>query len=119
VPDPQDPATFARSKLDWSEIEKPDHREMLDFHRRLIALRKEHPALSDPWLDHVEVSHGDHFLSVRRGSYLVLANLADHRQRIAVDGRPCSVLLTTEPGVTLMPNGVDLPAMSAAVITYR
>ena len=31
VPDPQDPATFARSKLDWSELFQPRHRGMLDF----------------------------------------------------------------------------------------
>ena len=31
VPDPQDPATFERSKLDWSERGKPGHAEILDL----------------------------------------------------------------------------------------
>lgn len=48
VPDPQDPQTFARSRLDWAELDKPEHREMLDFYRRLIALRRSRPDLSDP-----------------------------------------------------------------------
>src|SRR5205085_8410784 len=37
VPDPQDQAPFEKSKLDWAEIEKPNHAQLLDWHRRLIA----------------------------------------------------------------------------------
>jgi maltooligosyltrehalose trehalohydrolase len=40
LPDPQDAATFERSKLDWAETAKPCHAEMLDWYRALIALRK-------------------------------------------------------------------------------
>jgi maltooligosyltrehalose trehalohydrolase len=39
--DPTDEATFALARLDWSEIDKPQHRAWLDFYRALIALRKE------------------------------------------------------------------------------
>ncbi len=48
VPDPQDPETFERSKLDWSELTRTDHARVLDFYRSLIALRKAEPALHDP-----------------------------------------------------------------------
>ena len=50
VPDPQDPQTFERSKLQWPEIsaqwavasgQKNPHQEMLEWYRRLIALRRE------------------------------------------------------------------------------
>ena len=41
VPDPQDPATFARSKLDWAELDGKPHAEMLELYRRLIALRRQ------------------------------------------------------------------------------
>ncbi|MGH7664682.1 MAG: malto-oligosyltrehalose trehalohydrolase, partial [Gemmatimonadaceae bacterium] len=40
VPDPQDAATFLRSKLDWAETNEGVHAELLDWHRKLIALRK-------------------------------------------------------------------------------
>jgi len=43
VPDPQDPATFTRSKLDWSELERERHRRLLAFFRRLIELRRDIP----------------------------------------------------------------------------
>ena len=41
VPDPQDPATFQRSKLDWSELATGRHARLLDVYRRLAALRRD------------------------------------------------------------------------------
>lgn len=116
VPDPQDRQTFLRSRLDWAELDKPEHREMYDFHRRLIALRKRRPDLSDPRLGHVEVRHGDQFLLMRRGECLVVANLAGKPQRINLPGVVRSVLLATESGVTVMRDGLELPAESAAIV---
>ena len=40
VPDPQDPATFERSRLDWSKVK--DENPMLRWYRELIRLRKKH-----------------------------------------------------------------------------
>ncbi|WBB81182.1 malto-oligosyltrehalose trehalohydrolase [Micromonospora sp. WMMD882] len=116
VPDPQDPQTFVRSRLDWAELDKPEHREMLDFHRRLIALRKSRADLSDPRLDRVDVRHGDRFLMVRRGECLVVANLADRPQRISLPAVVRHVLLATAAGVTVQRDGVELPPESAAVV---
>ena len=48
VPDPNDPATFERSKLDWSETEQGDHRRLLQLYRALARLRREQPELTDP-----------------------------------------------------------------------
>jgi len=45
VPDPQDPGTFAASRLDWSRREQPGHAGVLAYYRRLLALRGAHPAL--------------------------------------------------------------------------
>jgi maltooligosyltrehalose trehalohydrolase len=41
VPDPQDPATFERSKLRWEEIAEPPHRDLLDWYREFIRLRRQ------------------------------------------------------------------------------
>ena len=40
VPDPEDPATFERSKLTWAE--GPQNREMLEWYRRLLELRRQY-----------------------------------------------------------------------------
>ena len=39
VPDPEDRATFERSRLDWSELQREPHRELLAWYRDLIARR--------------------------------------------------------------------------------
>jgi maltooligosyltrehalose trehalohydrolase len=41
VPDPQSPATFSRSKLDWAELEKPPHHGVHALYRDLLARRRE------------------------------------------------------------------------------
>ncbi|WP_431884575.1 malto-oligosyltrehalose trehalohydrolase [Micromonospora wenchangensis] len=116
VPDPQDPQTFLRSRLDWAELDKPEHREMYGFYRRLIALRKSRADLSDPRLHRMQVRHGDQFLVVRRGECLVVANLAGRRQRVTLPGVARRVLLTTGEGVTVMRDRVELPAETAAIV---
>jgi maltooligosyltrehalose trehalohydrolase len=69
VPDPQDPATYAASKLDWSEPESPRGRRLLGVYRALAALRRSLPALTDPDLaaTTVEVDEEERWLVVRRG----------------------------------------------------
>jgi maltooligosyltrehalose trehalohydrolase len=41
VPNPQEPGTFTRSKLDWSELPRPPHAEIFEWYRQLISLRRE------------------------------------------------------------------------------
>ena len=41
IPDPNAPATFARSKLDWDSLEDTAHYDCLLFYQRLLALRHE------------------------------------------------------------------------------
>jgi hypothetical protein len=48
----------------------------------------------------------------------VAANLARYPQRINVRGTLRTVLFATEPGVVLVHDSAELPAQSAAVISY-
>ncbi|MET0766656.1 MAG: malto-oligosyltrehalose trehalohydrolase [Aeromicrobium sp.] len=79
VPDPMDVATFERSKLDWSEATEGEHAELLDLHRSLIALRREHPELSDPSLENfsVEVADDDSWIVMHRGPFQVRVDFSD------------------------------------------
>jgi malto-oligosyltrehalose trehalohydrolase len=40
IPDPNAPATFERSKLDWDSLLLADHGDWLEFYRRLLTLRR-------------------------------------------------------------------------------
>ena len=48
VPDPQDPATYERSQLDWSELDSDRGRRMLAVYRDLARLRREHAGADRP-----------------------------------------------------------------------
>jgi maltooligosyltrehalose trehalohydrolase len=45
VPDPGDPATFVRSRLNHTLAGAPRHRELHQYYRRWLALRRSHAAL--------------------------------------------------------------------------
>lgn len=45
VPDPEDPATFERSKLTWAD--NPENRDMLAWYRKLLQLRKQYVLVSE------------------------------------------------------------------------
>lgn len=46
VPDPQDEATFLRSKLSWQLRDEDSHRTLLEFYTELLRLRRTLPALA-------------------------------------------------------------------------
>ena len=47
IPDPQDESTFARSKLQWEEIEEGPHAGVLRLYQALLRLRSQHAAMKD------------------------------------------------------------------------
>ncbi len=40
IPEPNDPATFERCKLDWNCLDEPQHQASLKYYRHLLALRR-------------------------------------------------------------------------------
>lgn len=131
VPDPQDPETFLRSKLDWSEPAEADgpHARLLDLHRRLISLRRARPELTDPSFAHTTAWADDTAKRFRmeRGApdapdrVVVLANLGLTPWEASFDA-PADVLLTTGPVLAdAVPEDgtLALPAESAAVLLVR
>ncbi|HEX7022784.1 MAG TPA: malto-oligosyltrehalose trehalohydrolase [Trueperaceae bacterium] len=71
VPDPQDPATFWRSKLDWSEPDVGEHACTLALYRDLLRLRRE---LSGEVKARSPVPGG---LALQRGRHLLLVTLRE------------------------------------------
>jgi maltooligosyltrehalose trehalohydrolase len=76
VPDPQDPATFARSHLDWDETAEPEHARLLELYRALARLRREHAEFTDPRFNRVTARYdeGERWLRLGRGSAEILVN---------------------------------------------
>jgi maltooligosyltrehalose trehalohydrolase len=120
VPDPQDAATFELSRLDWAELTKEAHADLLEWHRRLIALRRARPELTDGRLDRVRCRYdaAARWLVLYREGIAVVCNLADSRQAIPVAGAPDSVLLASEPGFVYRPGELEVGPESATIVTF-
>jgi maltooligosyltrehalose trehalohydrolase len=88
IPDPQDPATFKRSKLNWDEIDDGQHGHLRQIYRQLIALRHNEPDLTDPWLDHMRVDYDEdaQWIVMHRGSLAIACNLGVEAVDIPVTG---------------------------------
>ncbi|MBK9169585.1 MAG: malto-oligosyltrehalose trehalohydrolase [Bryobacterales bacterium] len=111
VPDPQDEETFRRSKLNWEEIDRDPHRELLAWHRELIALRKSLPSLAPA---RVSFDEGVRWLSMERAPLTVAVNLGARRQKVPVPQQ--ALKMASDPGVQVSGGAVDLPPDSVAVM---
>ena len=120
IPDPQAVETFECSKLNWSESDTEPHSGLLAWHRRLIQLRREIPALSDGCVEEVRVSFDEtaKWLVVNRGPVVIACNLNQVTQRVPADIDPASrLLLTSTDKVQLSQDTVELPSDSVAILS--
>ncbi|MGH7318946.1 MAG: malto-oligosyltrehalose trehalohydrolase [Candidatus Rokuibacteriota bacterium] len=65
-PDPQDPATFALSRLDHTRRLRPPHAHVFAWYQALLRLRRTHPALSEPERDRTVVTRVERALILHR-----------------------------------------------------
>jgi len=114
IPDPQDPETFTRSKLDWGEVTEGEHARLLEAYRQLIALRHNEPDFADPWLDHLRVEYDEdaRWIILHRGSLAVVCNLGDSAVSVPVTGEV--VLAWDDPSADGA--GTVMPGHSFAVL---
>jgi maltooligosyltrehalose trehalohydrolase len=117
VPDPQDPETFRRSKLDWSEAEGGRHETVLAAYRELTRLRRTIPELTDPAFASVrcEVDEESRVVTLHRGDLLVAVNFADAPATVAV-GPDRRLLFGTPAGPALDGPDLHLPPHAGALV---
>jgi maltooligosyltrehalose trehalohydrolase len=121
VPDPQAPETFQRSKLRWQELVHPPHAEILEWHRRLIRLRRAEPALSDGRLErvHTRWDEAARWFVLERGPISVACNLAPQPQPVPLRPGNHATLLSAPPGLTAVDGVVALPPDGVAVLKRK
>lgn len=107
IPDPQDPATFQRSKLDWDEAGTGEHARLLQLYRDLIALRRTEPDFADPWLTHlrIEFDEADRWVVMHRGAFAVACNLGEQPVAVPVTGEPVLSSATPQVGESTLLQG--------------
>jgi len=116
VPDPQDEQTFLRSKLRWEEVSREPHSGMLDWYRRLIALRRSTASLSDGSMrdTHVRFDERAKWLAVRRGGVELICNLGQDRQAIPATVSSKNVL-ASDTEYQIRPSLIELPPDSVVI----
>jgi len=108
VPDPQDPATFERSKL--TRVGGEDVRAL---YRKLIALRRALPrGGEEPEIDFDETARR---LRVRRGPFVIACNF-DHHEETTVPLQSAGEIVLATHTARMADGGVVLPALSGALI---
>ncbi|MCD4536587.1 malto-oligosyltrehalose trehalohydrolase [Nocardioides sp. cx-169] len=114
VPDPQDPETFRRSKLDWSQLDHGRHARILDVYRRLAALRRALPELTDPSFlrTSCRADEDARTFLMERGAVTVAVNLSEEPR--VLDVRDGEILFTTESGAELVDGRLTLPGHAGA-----
>ena len=117
VPDPQDAATYERSHLRWDEIEREPHRDMLEWYRALLALRRAVPSLSDGDLRNVHLAfdEGERWLTMTRGEITLALNLSDNEREVTVPGG-LELKLASRPDTRYSNGHLNLPPDSMAVL---
>jgi maltooligosyltrehalose trehalohydrolase len=119
VPDPQDPATYVPLRLDWREPACEPHASLIEWHRRLIRLRRQTPALVDGRMDQVRVRFDEdgHWFVLERGLVTVACNLAAHAQTVPLTKeRSTRILLASEAEIAVNPAGVIVPSEALVIL---
>jgi len=117
VPDPQDPETHLRSVLDWDERDRAGNREVLEWTRSLLRLRKGEPDFRDGDMARVRWSHSDGWLVMARGRFRVCVNLGSRDCLVPIPHVPGpSTMLTSSDRVRWEDGGMALPPGGVGVV---
>ena len=106
IPDPQDPATFERSKL----TRERDPR-LAELYAQLIVERRRLPPGD---ADAIEFDEELRWLRMQRGPFEILCNFADEPRRVPCEGT--SVQLSTHEPPQPLNGFAELPPLSGALV---
>jgi maltooligosyltrehalose trehalohydrolase len=118
IPDPEDVETFRRSKLNWDEIHEGMHEEMLEWYRRLIALRRGSASLNngDPGQTKVQFDEERRWLVMERGAVTVVCNLGGERM-IFENPKRISLVMASRSDVKRTRSAVMVPPDTLAILS--
>ena len=108
IPNPQEPATFERSRLDWREIEQPFHADLLRWHRELIRIRRVKLAAGGPARRaEVRFDAAEGWLTHEHQGVLTVCNFATRRQRVPLPAGTWELALCSQMPAVQWTNDVD------------
>jgi maltooligosyltrehalose trehalohydrolase len=118
IPDPEDVNTFVRSKLNWDEVHRGQHEEMLEWYRRLIVLRRGSASLNDGEPGRVKAAFDEkkRWMTMERGLVRVMCNLGDKAVEFEIPAG-FSLVLASRRDVAATGEKVVLPPDALAIVS--
>lgn len=95
IPDPQDPSTFALSRLSWSERAALPHAGVERLYRTLLDLRRHEADLRDRRAPFEVFAADEDTVVMRRGRWVLVTRLRDSGT-VRIGSAACDPILTTE-----------------------
>jgi maltooligosyltrehalose trehalohydrolase len=121
IPNPQERHTFERSKLDWRELHSPKHADLLQWYRRLIAIRRARTAGFGSLVAHVEYDPAAQWFRFRVRNTLAVFNFSAQSQRVPLPAGDWELVLNSEGDGAAAdgPAGPELAGFGTRVFTLR
>jgi glycogen operon protein len=121
VPDPQAEETFRRSKLRWEEREQEPHRALLEWHKALIALRRQHPDLANGDLSAVKVAFDEErgWFRMDRGTVSLAFNIGAAGARVPLPASSAHRVLLASDAAEVTRDEVVLPSDAVVIVANR
>jgi maltooligosyltrehalose trehalohydrolase len=118
VADPQARDSFVSSVLNWRELSRAPHADILDWHRRLIQLRRNEPSLADGELKSVQTRFDEEqrWLVVERGPISVACNVSNVPRTVPINAPKCNLLMTSDVAAKYSGGSMALPGESVAIL---
>lgn len=116
--DPQVRATFEQSKLKWDEIRKSSHSGMLNWHKKLIQLRRTESDLIDGELENVQTEYDEpnRWLILKRKSISIVCNFADRPQRLPLRSGGHKILAASDDKISAAEDSLEMPSESVVIL---
>ena len=114
IPDPQDVASFARSKLDWSEVARAPHDELLIWHRRLIALRSAELTRGSLVARHVKADEDSRCMVVQAERLTWAVNFSSETRHVSASVAGGEPILSNDTASIATAGQICLPPESVA-----
>lgn len=117
IPDPEISETYEASKLNWSELNQPDHAKMFEWYRALIRLRRGTPCLNNGSPGYVDVSFDEEkkWFRMERGAISVVSNLGEQVCELPIP-QSSQLELASGDEVQIASNAIILPPDSIVVL---
>lgn len=118
IPNPEDPETFQRSKLNWDEVHEGSHAEMLDWFTKLIHIRRASPSLNDGDCNHTKIRYDEekNWLVIDRSRVQIITNLGSNSAEFDVPAE-YRVLAQSNSGIAVNEGKISLPGNSLAILS--